>query len=282
MVAEMNRSDAVAALKVLADTIVRRRKIEAVPRTDIYETLNDLRRALKAGDADIVSLRIDEYLALEPDEILYPAFVGLRNGVWAEEYLLLTHSQSGIRKLGELKGKRLIQLSGRRTGLAGIWIDTVLREEGFSDASRLFADIKESTRLSGTVLPVFFKQADVCLVTQSGFKTMATLNPQVDKQLNILRASPPLLPSLICIRRNLNSSIRGQAQAALGELHLDSAGQQVLTLFSLDRLVPCADLYIESALKILRQHQRAIKAAGQMVLGVKDPNWRRMPADGSP
>lgn len=257
MMSEMNRNDAGAAVKVLADTLVRKRMIAAVPYTEIYDDLSLLRRALKTGDADIVSLRIDEYFALEAEGTLDPAFVGLRNRNWAEEYVLLVNRESGFQEAAELRSKRLITLSGRRTGLARTWLDTVLLGSNLPDSSQFFAEIKESNKVSRTVLPIYFRQGDACLVTSSGFATMVDLNPQVGKQLNVLCMSPPLLPSLICLRRDLDSSMKALVIDGLSSLHQDAAGQQALMLFTIDRLAPCTRQHIESATSIVAGSQQA-------------------------
>jgi hypothetical protein len=217
MISEMNRNDAAASIAVLAEMIIKKRAIQAIPKAEIYEDLSLLRKAIKSGDADVVSLRVDEYLEMEPDGTLEPAFVGIRDGSWAEQYLLLTHAQNGIRDLPDLHAKSLILLTGRRTGLAGIWLDTVLRESDFPESTRFFSEIRESTKVSKTILPVFFRQGDACLVTRSGLNTMATLNPQVGRQLIVLKQSPAVLPSLVCLRRNMDSNLSFIATAQAGK-----------------------------------------------------------------
>jgi hypothetical protein len=262
MISEMNRNDAAASIKVIAEMIIKKRAIQATPQAEIYDDLGSLRQSLKTGKANIVSLRVDEFLEMDGDKTLEPAFVGIRDGNWAEEYLLLIHAQNSIRNLPGLRTKSLILYEGRRTGLARIWLDSLLRESNLPEASQFFGEIKESTKLSKTVLPVFFKQEDVCLVTRSGFKTMATLNPQVGKQLVVIKESPFILPSLICIRRNMDTALKAKVIAALGELHNDSAGQQALTLFSLDQLIPCTKEHIQTAINIMERHQSFRRGSG--------------------
>jgi ABC-type phosphate/phosphonate transport system substrate-binding protein len=255
MISEMNRNDAAVSIKAIAEMIIRKRSIQATPQAAIYDDLASLRKALKTGEVEVVSLRVDEFLEMEADKTLEPAFVGVRDGSWAEEYLLLAHAQDPIINLSGLRAKSLIMYAGRRTGLARIWLDSLLRASNLPEASQFFGEIKESTKLSKAVLPVFFKQGDACLVTRSGFKTMVTLNPQVGKQLVIIKESPLVLPSLTCIRRNMEAALKDKVIAALGELHNDSAGQQALTLFSLDRLIPCTKEHIQTAIDIMEQYR---------------------------
>jgi ABC-type phosphate/phosphonate transport system substrate-binding protein len=262
MLSEMNRNDAVASIKVLAEMIVKKHAIQATPRAEICEDIASLRKALKAGAVDVVSLRVDEFLELEGDKTLEPAFVGVRDGNWAEEYLLVTNEQNQIKNLSSLRAKSLIMYSGRRTGLARIWLDSLLRENSLPESSQFFGEIKESTKLSKSVLPIFFKQGDACLVTRSGFKTMDMLNPQVGRQLTVIKESPAVLPSLICIRRNMEALLKAKTLSALGELHNDSAGQQALTLFSLDQLIPCTKEHLQTAIDIMERYRNLKRGSG--------------------
>jgi hypothetical protein len=91
--------------------------------------------------------------------------------------VLLTRNSDGLHPLADLRGKRLIAPSGRRTGLAEEWLNNLLSESNLPMSQEFFGQIRTTHKISGAVLPVFFKQTDVCLVTQSGFETMSQLNP---------------------------------------------------------------------------------------------------------
>jgi phosphonate transport system substrate-binding protein len=250
MVAEMNPRDAVAAVQVFGDQIIKRRKLSGSPVIKICDGKEELRNLLKREEADVVALCIDEYLSLESSALLGSGLAGLRNENWAEQYVLLVRTADGIRKLADLNGKRLTTLYGRRMGLALQWLNIQLQENNLPDYSHFFGQIKQSTKTSGAILPVFFKQADACLATQSGFETMVQLNPQIGKQLLPIKISPSVLPSLICLRRNLDAASKESYRQALLDLDVDAGGRQVLTLFSLDKLIPIAQAHISNALEI--------------------------------
>ena len=77
MFAEINRNDARAAIKVWADTLATMRNIPLRPETEVLDGLGSLRRAIKSGRADLVSLRIDEYFELNQNGSLDPYYTGL-------------------------------------------------------------------------------------------------------------------------------------------------------------------------------------------------------------
>ena len=97
---------------------------------------------------------------------------------------------------------------------------------------------------------------------------MATLHPQVGNQLVIINESPLILPSLTCIRRNMESGLKTRVISALGELHNDSAGQQALTLFTLDRMIPCTKAHIQTAIDIMDRYQSLRRGGGGNTAGM--------------
>ena len=256
MVAEMNPHDAAAAVQVFGEQIIKRRGLAMHPRVSICDGISDLQKLIKNEEADLVSLRIDEYLKLEYSSQFQNAFMGMRNENWSERYVLLTRNSDGLRNLADLRGKRLLSLSGRRTGLADEWLNTVLIESNLPEAAEFFGQVRTVPKISAAVLPVFFKQMDACLVTQSGFETMTQLNPQLGKELSAIKVSPSILPSLVCLKRDLIPFIKEGVHQALVELHQEVSGRQVLTLFSIDKLVPLTSANLTGAVEVYSKYRR--------------------------
>jgi ABC-type phosphate/phosphonate transport system substrate-binding protein len=86
------------------------------------------------------------------------------------------------------------------------------------------------------VLRVFFRQSDACLVTADAFELACELNPQLRRDLKVLVASPPLIPTLLFFRRGCTGPARAEVEAAILDLHSTPAGQQVLTVFQGSRI----------------------------------------------
>jgi hypothetical protein len=108
-------------------------------------------------------------------------------------------------------------------------------------------------------LPVFFRQSDACLTTLSGFETMVQLNPQVGKDLTAILSSPEILPGVLCMWRGYRSPKKQEILNALGELHLDSKGQQLCMLFGVERLVRCRDSDLESSRALMEKYLKLTK-----------------------
>jgi phosphonate transport system substrate-binding protein len=90
------------------------------------------------------------------------------------------------------------------------------------------------------------------MVTQSSFDVMRELNPQIGKDLQELASSELFTDIVICLSHDDWTSDQGKADLtkALGELHLEPAGQQILSLFKINQLIPFEEPYLDSVRKL--------------------------------
>jgi phosphonate transport system substrate-binding protein len=176
-----------------------------------------------------------EFLKLDP-ALIGNIFVGLRDGEAEEVYVILIRQAAGLKALADLRGKRLMVLDNNRTSLARLWLDRALGEAGLPVAGEFFKTITVKDKVSTVVLPVFFAAADACLVTRRGFHVMTELNPQVGRQLREIAASPPLLPSLVCIRADYAMPTREVVLSAMRNAGNNPGSQQLFTVFQIGDL----------------------------------------------
>jgi ABC-type phosphate/phosphonate transport system substrate-binding protein len=90
---------------------------------------------------------------------------------------------------------------------------------------------------------------------------MSQLNPQLGKQMSAIKVSPTVLPSLICLRRDLVPSLLEDIRKTILELHQEVSGKQVLMLFALDRLILLSPTHLAGAIEIYNKYQRSIPKA---------------------
>ena len=118
-----------------------------------------------------------------------------------------------------------------------MWLDNCPMKAGLLSHESFFCIITEAPKTANAVLPVFFGQADACLVLERLFDTIAELNPQLRNELVTLANSPPLLMSLTCFTPACSPRMK-QRTLVFGErMHHTPKGKQILTLFGLDRAV---------------------------------------------
>jgi phosphonate transport system substrate-binding protein len=176
------------------------------------------------------------------------------------QYILLVRQDSKIESLADLRGRTLTFHRNPRLSLAQMWLDMLLAQEGYPSCSAFAGTIKQSSKLSDVVLPVFFHATDACVVTRSGFDTMVELNPQVGRQLKVIATSMELVPFVLAFRADYESSFKDQLLAAFRDLHRTPAGLQILNIFHGDKLEDLPASGMNSALELLDRH--ALLAAG--------------------
>jgi ABC-type phosphate/phosphonate transport system substrate-binding protein len=116
------------------------------------------------------------------------------------------------------------------------WLETLLAGEKLERANQFFSELLPVESPSKSVLRVFFGQSDACLVTTNSFAVACELNPQLNRDLEILAVSPPVIPAFFFFRPGCRAETRALLEPALLDLHTKPAGEQVLTVFQCVRM----------------------------------------------
>jgi len=252
---EVNHNDVMAALKVWARMMAKERAIPTDPQPLLLNGLEAIRQGIQNRLVDAVALNTDEYWKLRDELDKETCIVGLNEGRPTEEYILLTHKDSGIKRIADLRGRRLFFFQSPRTSLAPYWLDTVLAQGGFRRTAE-FCQITNVPKLQSAVLPVFFRQIDACVVTLRGFRTMAELNPQMSQQLRVIASSPAMVPALFAFRHDYNDPTRNSIIKELGLMMSTPSGAQFLTLFQTGSLKASSLACLDNALELLSRHNQ--------------------------
>lgn len=139
--------------------------------------------------------------------------------------------------LKDLLGKSILVLDHQRTSLAPLWLDTELLRNKLPIGARFFGKITYVKKASLAILPVFFKQANAALVTRSSLETAGELNPQLTQQLQVVKASPELIPGVGAYRKGATSAAVALYRTQALKLGLTPAGKLILNLFQTDGIV---------------------------------------------
>jgi ABC-type phosphate/phosphonate transport system substrate-binding protein len=243
-----------AATKVWADAIAKKKYPDAATTSMIFGSLPEMEKAVRDGKVDMVTLLTREYLLLEGKIPLEPYFVSENRGKLNEECLLLVHNSSGIRNLEELAKKNILITETHKACLGKVWLENILMGAGYASLEVFFGKVDTMRKPSQAVLPVFFRQADACLINSDGYDTMVELNPQIKRDLRIIAKSTAYTTSVICIRTGFKLPLRQILIDSLKGLHVDPKGQQILTLFKVEKLVPFEPSYLESVRRLVQDH----------------------------
>ncbi|MBL0160038.1 MAG: PhnD/SsuA/transferrin family substrate-binding protein [Bryobacterales bacterium] len=227
--------------------------VECTPRG--CDTTQEILNRLRNGQLDAVALNVVEYRQmahqLDAGEVVVSG-----GAAGPEQYVVLVQDKSGIQKLGALPGHRLIVLAARRMCVAAAWLSTLLEEGRHVELERYFSSVTTDTRVSRTVLPVFFGKADAC-PTRQEFDTMSELNPQVARDLKAVAQSSPMVVAFYVFRKGYQSVHRESLLKALSGLNNTASGRQLATLFQFEDAVVKDGACLTSALAVLETSERA-------------------------
>lgn len=259
MFSDVNENDAKAAVKVWGELIARERNVPADPDPDIFRNVDALLRSLREKQVDAVGITMTEYDRLRREVQFTPIFLTYNAGRTTERYVLLAHRDGPVNSVADLRGRSLLLHVNPRACLAPLWLDTVLVKQGHPAAARFAGRISRDAKLSKVVLPVFFRQADACVVTRSAFDTMAELNPQLARQLTVLAESPEMVPAVFAFRADYNPPFKERLLAGVNELKRTPAGRQVLTIFHSENIEVHPASCLDTALELIAAHERLMR-----------------------
>jgi phosphonate transport system substrate-binding protein len=239
-------------MRAWADEVRRQTGVRIEPELC---TAAQLRQRIRSRQADAFSLNILEFVAIAgfADRELVVEQNDLPDG---QDYLLLVHQSSGIQNLADLRGRSLVLYRNRKMCLDRVWLETLLASAHLGPSETFLGRVENNTKLSRVVLPVFFRQADACLVTRGGYNTMCDLNPQLSKQLRPLAVSPKLLTTFLAYLKGGPLETKGRFLSAVTDLYKTAGGQQALTLFGGARLVPADVSVLRNSLDMMRAYER--------------------------
>jgi hypothetical protein len=249
MFAGVNANDARAAIGVWAETIAQSRGLRLETSTEMYDDLDELGRDMDAGKVHVVTLSVEQYRRLRRPQF-GSILLGGRGGQFREEFLLLVR-KGGFARLADLRGRSLVTLEGTSYDMAVAWLESLLLDTGLGPTTGFFGPMTTATKPSRAVLPVFFGQQDACLINRHGYELMTELNPQLGTTLTALALSSPMVHSFVVFDRHYAPGSRAAVLQSLLALHETPRGQQVLSLFGLDRLREGTSADLASSLDLL-------------------------------
>jgi ABC-type phosphate/phosphonate transport system substrate-binding protein len=254
--AGVNAHDARVAMQLWIDALLRQTEGGYQGSSVVFPDVGQAIAAMRQGELEGLNLASVDYLWARNQIDLEPNSVGIfANGQILQAFVLLVRRDTGPPTLADLRGGKL-RVNELDWQTARLWLEVVLKREGLPDSHTHFGEIRPVKGTSQQVLPVFFGQADACIVTVRGFATLTELNPQLAHALTPLARSPAYLLYLMCLAPGLDEALR-QAFVDMGlGLHRDPTGRQMLTLFGLERVGRFRPEYLDSLEELVTEYER--------------------------
>jgi len=253
----VTRNDARAALQAWAFSVAKERKLRVAIEVEVYEGGVGLADAMRKGTIDGASMTAAELL--EYGEAPEYVFANMRDDGFLDEYVLIVRDGSQARGLADLRQLKLVRHVSSITSVALPWLETELGRAGLGRAATFFSAIDECDSASKTVLRVFFGQAAVGLVTRNAFELAGELNPQLRRNLKVLRVSPAFLCTMFFFRTGHRSPIVDELEEAVVRLHETPAGRQVLTVFQGARMSRQPIATFDATRRLLLEYDQLVK-----------------------
>jgi hypothetical protein len=261
LVADVNINDARAAMLVWIKQIPADLNIVVEFSHNVFVPIVEIMQRARRGQLDAVALNIIEYRQLI--DVLDPKLVIAAAGARAQEqYILLAKGNRGIQQLSHLRGRRLCVWKAPRMCAATAWLSVVLDEGRLGPSEQFFGSATMDPKVSRVVLPVFFGQADACLITKRSFDTMCELNPQIARELTLIASFPPMVVAFYVFHKNYQSANREKFVTAIAGLRKSLAGRQFAMLFQFEDLTRRDSSCLAGALGVLEMADRACKRPG--------------------
>ncbi len=243
--------DAKAALKVWTDELGNEEGLKSEVR--IYKDLDSLIKDFQNGKLDLISVDPLDYLLSMHELEAELAFNPVRYGKKTFKYLLLVRTDSPFVDIRDLRGKKLVIMKDAHAG--SLFLNTLLLQHKQEEADRFFFAIEEKNKVIQVILSIFFGQADICIVPEGAFKTMAELNPQVGKQLRIIDSSDEIVWGISLFHKDIDEEIKEKIQKITFSLKERIRGRQILMLFKFEDIVQLEESSLDTLKSLLNEYE---------------------------
>lgn len=232
----VNQNDARIALNVLLEKKLKDDFQQDGAETIVYPDIHAAMQDTQNGKLDLLTLPTMDYIRIKNRIRMIPEMIAGIGPEKEQSYVFLVNNSSNIQSLSQLNHKNLIVEKGVSGKLALKWLDTLLLEQSLPESGFFFREIKQVDKSSRAMLPVFFGQADGCIVRNFAFETMAELNPQVGKKLKVLDRSPVFGSVLMCFRPGIKPGLADSIINFIQKMPDHAEHRQVLLLFQVKKI----------------------------------------------
>jgi ABC-type phosphate/phosphonate transport system substrate-binding protein len=227
------------------------RKIFAHKYPEIRLHLDFLARdAVLTKPYDVIATTGLDYLELRKRVHLRPLAILSKTEHPTDTFLLVTRKKHPLKALTKQHDRTLIVEAGGGGDIARLWMDTVLQAHRLPRHQEFFNILRMGDKPSRTLLPVFFGQADACVVSENVLSVMSELNPQIGKQLVVQERSEGFISILISATDRLEDWARDIVMEETERMHTIADGRQILTIMQMKRFFPFKPEYLKATERI--------------------------------
>lgn len=250
----MHAKESRLALQMIMQKILNDKHPEFRLKLDFLLVGNGLVDTLRSTPYDLLALSIIDYFKLRDQINLHPLSILSRVDSPTEPFLLITLKGKNLKRLATQQNRTLLVEFGGSGEVARLWLDAILKTHQLPAHQEFFTTVRTADKPSRLVLPVFFGQADACVVAQSAYSLLAELNPQIKENLTVLAQSEGHIDLLICATDQLEAWAREIVLEQTQTMHTSLSGQQTLTILQRKRFFTFRPEYLKATEELYQQH----------------------------
>lgn len=205
----------------------------------MYPDVPNVLAAFDKGEIDGFFGSPLDYLARKDKLGKSVTMVKFRHSNYKQPFLLVVRAGDGIKKLGDLQGKRLSIMPSQDMEM--LYLNTLLLRNRFPEVPDFFNVQPEIKTTNVALMDVFFKKADIAVIRENEYKIAAELNPQLAKQLIVLDQSAPMMTTLGVVSNKLSESEFNQFFASFNKIVKTEKGKKLLELVQVDDVALTTD-----------------------------------------
>lgn len=176
---------------------------------------------------------------------------------------IFVRKDSNIKDIKGMKGKKMVFVE-KSTTAGYLFPLAYLREHGIASPDKFFREYYFAGSHDAAIDAVLNRKADIGAAKHSIYDRMKKENSRIEQELAIIAQSSSVPSNGLCVRKDLDETLKKNMKDALLNIHNDPEGQTVLKQFG-------AIKFIETtANDYVPVHELAVKAG----IDLKKYNWR--------
>lgn len=253
---DIDFNDAAAALIAWADTIQREQRIQGNLKAELLvESAKQVSMDFKTGKYDGIGLTTEEFFhsGLSAKDI----YIGVRGNDSHIRYVIIGPANLDHMAPADLLGRTMVTSRNNQMLLAAHWLELLLNEHAGNLATYSPVIVGNPEK---AIFQVFFRQADVALISSEAYELACELNPQLRVKTRVFFESPPLISSLFMFQSGGEySKDLTELEKAIVELQNSVGGKQVLTVMQSSRMQRYPVAILATTIDLLREFERIPK-----------------------
>jgi len=252
---EADLRDAKAAIEYWSKELIKDGYLDYSLVASVFKTNDEIKNAFKKNKISIAAMHALDYLYIKKEYDIIPLLIPSIKDDVTENYIILTHKNSNIKNINQLKNKKIAIQSVEPNMISFIWFENLIMmcESAMIDNFCIMEEVKKESK---AIYKVFFHQNDACVVSSNVYYEMCQQNHQIADNLVVIGSSPRFIRDIFCISPNLEPEYVNNLLDATCKLQKYESGKKMMNLFKFEKFHGFDEKYIKSLEELLADNKK--------------------------